>query len=115
LPEQKLRSLDSIPELELEVLIRILRTSFSIVSERVDGKAYAVRFVGSPYNTFCEDCRHIQIFTHNRGQTVSPHNTRAVLAKFEIEEKDFMDALFPSRPQNPVPGSQAISKDAKPN
>jgi hypothetical protein len=115
LPEQKQRSLDPIPEIELEVLTRILRTSFSIVSEPVDGKPYAVRFIGSPYNTFCEDCRHIQIFTHHRGQSVSPHNVKAVLAKFEIEEKEFMEALFPSRPQSPIPGSQAISKDAKPN
>ena len=115
MPEQQQRSLDPIPEIELEVLIRILRTSFSIVSEPVDEKPYAVRFIDSPYNTFCEECRHIQIFTHNRGQSVSPHNVKAVLAKFEIDEKEFMDALFPSRPQNPIPGSQAISKDVKPN
>jgi len=92
-----------------------MRASFGIVSEEVDGKPWAVRFVGSPYNTFVEDCRHIQMFTHNRGRSVSPHNVKAVLAKFNIEEADFLEALFPNRPQSPVPGSQAVSKDAKPN
>ena len=113
MPEQP--SLDLIPEVELEVLIHVMRTSFDIVTEVVEGKPYAVRFVGSPYNTFVEDCRHIQIFTHHRGRSVSPHNVKAVLAKFEIEEADFLEALVPSQPQNPSPGSQAISKAAKPN
>jgi len=101
--------------MNLEVLMHIMRASFDIVTEVVDGKPYAIRFVGSPYNTFVEDCRSIQVFTHNRGRSVSPHNIKAVLAKFDISEKTFMEAAFPNRPQNPVPGSQAISKDAKPN
>lgn len=115
MPEQQPQLLESIPEIDLEVLMRVLRTSFSIVSEPVDKKPYAVRFIGSPYNPFVEDCRNIQIFTHNRGRSVSPHNVKAVLAKFEIEEKDFLDALYPGKRQSLVPGDQAISKDAKPN
>lgn len=115
MPEPLQPPRDLIPEMELEVLIHIMRTSFDIVTEIVDGKPYAVRFVGSPYNTFVEDCRHIQIFTHNKGRSVSPHNIKAVLAKFNIGEKTFMEAAFSNRPQNPVPGSQAASKDIKPN
>ncbi len=107
--------LDLVPEMEIEVLVHVMRTSFDIVTEVVEGKEYAVRFVGSPYNTFVEDCRNIQIFTHHRGRSVSPHNIKAVLAKFEIDEKSFMEAAFSNRPPSPVPGSQAVSKDAKPN
>ncbi len=106
---------DLIPEMELEVLVHVMRTSFDIVTEAVDGKPYAVRFVGSPYNPFVEDCRHIQIFTHNRGRSVSPHNIKAVLAKFDIGEKAFMEAAFSNRPPSPVPGSQTIGKDIKQN
>jgi hypothetical protein len=108
-------SIDSIPEIELEVLIRIMRTSFSIVTEQVVGKPYSVRFVGSPYNTFVEDCRAIQIFTHNRGRTVSPHNTKAVLAKFEIEEALFIEAMFAHPLSSAGDGTQDAVKEAKPN
>lgn len=107
--------LDLIPEMEIEVLVHVMRASFDIVTEVVDGKPYAVRFVGSPYNTFVEDCRSIQIFTHNRGRSVSPHNIKAVLAKFDIGEKTFMEAAFSNRSPNPVPGSKVIGKDIKPN
>lgn len=112
MPEQQP---DLVPEMDLEVLIYIMRTSFDIVHETVEGKPYAVRFVGSPYNTFVEDCRHIQIFTHNKGRSVSPHNIKSILAKFNIDEKVFMEAAFSNRPPTPIPSSPSDSKDVKPN
>jgi hypothetical protein len=109
--------LDAIPEVDLEVLIRVMRTSFAVATEPVNNKPYAVRFVGSPYNTFVEDCRHIQIFAHDRGRVVSPHNIKAVLVKFDIEESLFLDALFAAQREGPMPGGNMpeLSKTVKPN
>lgn len=109
---------DSIPEMDITALIKMMRACFQIVTEPVDGKPYAIRFMGSPYNPFCEETRSIQVFGHNRGSKMSPHNIKAVLAKFEITEATFLESLaaFESDIFMPDGSSAAIpAKESKPN
>lgn len=78
--------------MELEALIRVMR-AFGVQSEPVVGRSYAVRFMGSPYNPFVEDCRSIQVTAHNKGRLVSPLVIKSVLEKFEIKEPDFIEEV----------------------
>lgn len=109
---------DLVPEMDLEALIKLMRAFFQIITERVDDKPYAVRFIGSPFNTFVEDCRSIQVFTHNCGLKMSPHNIKAVLAKFEITEAAFLESLSAFENQMFLPDGSAgmpTGRAIKPN
>ena len=107
---------DVIPEMELEALVKLMRAFFQIATDRVEGRPYSVRFIESPYNPFVEDCRSIQVSAHNRGTRMSPHNIKAVLAKFEIKEPDFLEALAKFEADIFLPdGSSGVPDGAKPN
>jgi len=87
---------DTLPEMELSCFVKIMRDHFDVRDEAVEGKPYSVRFIGKPYNAFVPDCPSVQVTTHHRGMTrgplISPHHVKAVLAKFELKEADFMAA-----------------------
>jgi hypothetical protein len=79
--------------MELEALIRLMRTHFDISIERIEGEPeYKVRFIAPPYDSFVPGCKSIKIEAHNRGTLVSPLNIKTILAKFEITEDRFRDA-----------------------
>ena len=82
----------TIPEIETEALIKVMR-AFNV--RHLPGeKAYSIRFVGSPFNSFVEDCRSILVYTHSRGSSyLSPLNVKSILNKFEIQESDFLEEL----------------------
>jgi len=67
------------------------------MSETVEGKPYAVRYVGSPYNCSSEECRSKLVYAHGRGKTeplkLSPLNVEAVLEKFEITVEAYNEAF----------------------
>jgi hypothetical protein len=72
-----------------------MREHFSIYTEDVEGKSYAKRFVGSPYNTFVQECRSIVVYTHNKcPERLSPHSVLAVLSKFGIAKDDYKNAYL---------------------
>jgi hypothetical protein len=108
---------DSIPEMLLEDFARIMREHFSILNEPVVGKPYAIRLIGSPYNSFVPGCRSIQVTSHHRGISpafLSPHHIKRVLIKFEVPEQDFIGALSNTR-NPPAPTTIDKSESVKPN
>lgn len=82
---------DSIPEMELGDLARLMKEHFGIAHESMEDKPYYVRFIGSPYVPFVEDCRSLGVMAHHRGTKVSPYNIKQVLTKFDITEEQFRD------------------------
>jgi hypothetical protein len=82
---------EQIPEVELAVFRKVMKSHFAIACEPTD-REYLVRFIGQPYEQSVDSCRSLAVITHNRGTTLSPHNVKQVLAKFEIAEEDFMEA-----------------------
>jgi hypothetical protein len=101
-------------EVELSVVAKVLKQNFGVWNEPVENRPYSVRFIGSPYNTFVPDCPSIQVMAHHRGESrgmvLSPHNIRAVLAKFDIEEADFLTALRSPDTQKPPTPQQQTSR-----
>src|ERR1700722_2596794 len=78
--------------------------AFGIHHLPVDGRPNCVRFIGSPYNAFVEDCRSMQVNAHSRGRTSRgecPLVVKALLVKFEINEQDFLGEL--NRDTKPKP------------
>ena len=108
---------EEIPELELQALILTMR-AFDIHNLQVEGRPNCVRFIGSPYNAFVEDCRSMQINCHARGKTsrgVCPLVIKSILEKFEIPEEDFLYALNTgARPKPSVPEGVPNNEDADP-
>jgi hypothetical protein len=102
---------DAIPEMEFEDLRNLMRTYFDIATEAAD-RPYCSRFIGPPYNSFHPDCRSLVVTAHNRGTKVSPHNIKALMAKFEISEDQFQQA-FNSLAGRPPESPQ--SQTARPN
>jgi hypothetical protein len=104
-----------ITELELQALILTMR-AFDIHNLQVEGRPNCVRFIGSPYNAFVEDCRSMQVNCHARGKTgrgVCPLGIKALLDKFEIPEEDFLAALNTgSRPKPNAPADVSSEEES---
>jgi len=107
----------TIPELELSLFVRVMWEHCGVTSEPVEGRPYSVRFVGKPYNTFVPDCPSKQVFAHQKGKTLplmlSPHVIKAVLAKFDIEEEDFLNIINLEESQLRL--EERAEAEAKPN
>jgi len=101
--------------MRLDKFVQLMREEFAIFAEPVVGKPYAVRFVGSPYNTFLPDCPSLIVFAHNRGTTVSPLVIAQVLKKSGSNETDFRSAYNSFFSQRPLLGTlPAMGLPAKP-
>jgi len=87
---------DSIPELSLQDFVTILK-GFGVYAELPEDSRFAVRLVGTPYNSFVPDCKSIRIMAHNRGTMVSPLVIKQVLEKFAIAEMEFLEILARSQ------------------
>lgn len=80
---------EPIGEVELSLLILTMK-GFNILSE-VGNKLHAVRFTGPPYNPSDQQCRSVEIISHQRGRTVSGFHVDHLLRVFGIAEVDFRD------------------------
>jgi hypothetical protein len=83
---------DEIGEIEVEEFSKLLRTHFGIFCEPVPGRAYALRFTGSPYDHSNEDCRSLQVIPHAKGTILSPLCVLSILVKFDIPVATYCDA-----------------------
>src|SRR6266404_4694893 len=102
---------DQIPEMDLGAFRKLMRNAFAIASEPSDANPKLTRFIAPPYNPFVS--RATSVEGHAGGTKISPHNILAVLAKFDIPVKNFLDALqggeetAPPSPEIPeLPGSK---------
>ena len=108
-------------EMLLHDFTKVMKEYFGILNEVVPRRIYAIRLIGSPYNAFVSECRSIQVMAHHRGKAqpahISPHHIRAVLNKFNIQEKDFLDALTgkPSPLDHLAETEQEAEPSPKPN
>jgi hypothetical protein len=83
----------TVVEIQVEDFTRILRANFSIYSELIPGKKYAVRYTGEPYDQSNADCRSVLVYAHAKGQRLSPLNILAVLSKFELSIDEYNEAI----------------------
>lgn len=84
---------DLVAEISVEDFTKILRATFGIYAELVPGKAYAVRYTGSPYDHSQEDCRSLVVYSHAKGTTFSPLVIFSVLSKFDISVPSYNEAV----------------------
>ena len=88
------QSIDQVSEMDFGEFRKVLRNSFSIASAQSDANPKLTRFIGAPFNQFVETCRATSVAPHDGGTKISPHNILAVLTKFDIPVKDFLEALY---------------------
>lgn len=111
---------DSIPEMELDTLCRLLR-SFEIVTDIAENEPYWIRLKGKPYNSFVPGCRSVKVMAHNRGKlVVSPRHIMHILAKFGIDEEVFLEAYEehltrPNSEPKPTLADAADATGGRPN
>lgn len=101
-----------IPEVEVWLFAQLMKDRFEVLHESSKEKPYWYRFIGSPYNPFCSECRSITVIAHNRGTKLSPLLIRQILATFGIGENEFLEALEGKPYLGP---SDQIGKTSKPN
>ena len=84
---------DLVAEISVEDFTKILRATFSIYAEPVPGKAYAVRYTGSPYDHSQDECRSLVVYAHAKGTIFSPLVIFSVLSKFDISVPSYNEAV----------------------
>ena len=68
----------------------LFQEQFQILSRRITGKSYAIRFFGVPYST---DAPSILLYTDSRNpEHISGPSIRSTIEKFKITEMDFRSA-----------------------
>jgi len=75
-----------------------MKKAFQILQfDPVPGKPHLVRLVGPPYKPADPNCRHLTVPIDKKTGLVSPLVTQRVLAKFQIEHSNFIQALHDSK------------------
>jgi hypothetical protein len=87
LPQEPPQEQPRVPELELKVVVRILKDRYSVFIEPVQEKPYYVRF------RQLDTGRTIQGMTHAKGTCSSPLFILQILERFDISVPDFIDDL----------------------
>jgi hypothetical protein len=91
---QPLQPQHRLPELEAQVLARLMKNRFGILSEDFEGDPPKFRLIGPPYDPTDPMCRSIVVPTHNLGgYRVSPLVLRQIINKFELDISEFMDGV----------------------
>ena len=80
-------------EISAEDFIWVMRVAFSIFSENVEGKSYAVRFTGSPYDPSLPECVSLTVYTHAKGTQFCPLVVKRVLTRFSITIAAYNEAV----------------------
>ena len=108
------QSAEQVPEMDLWAFRKLMRNAFGIASEPSDSNPKLTRFIASPYNPYISKATSVE--GHQGGTKISPHNILAVLAKFDIQVRDFLEALKvgeeTARPRPEIPG---MPENERPN
>jgi hypothetical protein len=110
------QSVEQVPEMDLAAFRKLMRNAFGIASEPSDANPKLTRFIESPYNPHVSAA--VSVEGHAGGTKISPHNILAVLTKFKIELKNFLEALNVAQETAPSPQKAqppSISGTKRPN
>ena len=98
MPELPTSQPDRLPEVEVTVFLRVMKRAFQVLQfEPVPDKPHLIRLVGAPYKPTDPNCRHLTVPIDRNTGIVSPLVIKRVLAKFQIEDPNFIQALNDSK------------------